>query len=171
MVKRRIIYDGFSLIEIMIVLGLFAMIGGLVVYNLDTLIKNYTHKSFESIFFEALRGARFEALTLQQPVYLRYDHELMAFYIENQSHTRLNIYSIISDDVLDPKDFAVEFFLRLPGESASHALKPEVSKVPLSHVLCTPQGYMPPFQVVLSQQNEKEILWVDPFSARKLTIF
>lgn len=162
---------GFTLIEVMIVLGFFALMGGLVVYNLDSLVKGYTQKTLESIFFEALKNARFQALKLQEPVYLRYDAELAEFFIENASHTCLNVYKIIADESWSPADIGVSFFLRLPGESVAHALKPKAGEVPLNHILCTPQGYTIPFQVVLRQGDFKETLWIDPFSTKKLTFF
>lgn len=160
------IRKAFTLLEVMIVLALFGLVAGLVIYNIEGLVRSYSEKTLEATFFEALRSARFEAIAQQAAMELRYDPEAASFLVENENQALVAAYSV--NKASGP--VGVEFFPRLPSLSLDEALRPKAGAFPLKMLLCTPQGYSPPVQVVLSEAGHTQSIWLDPFSAGTLSL-
>jgi prepilin-type N-terminal cleavage/methylation domain-containing protein len=156
--------SAFSIIEILIVLALFAVAAGLVVVNFDSLISSYTHQSAEGVFWNAFRKAREEAVARQKPILFKYDEAKRAFRLEDLQN------ELIAEFALDAKEapLKVSIFPRLPSNSIQEAKQPRPGEDALPFILCTAQGYSPPTMVTFEQDKILTHITLDPFSAGPL---
>lgn len=150
---------GFSLMEMLIVLALFALAASLVVTNFDSLIDSYKNKNAENILWEALEGARSEAIALQKSTHLLFDPEKQVFKIEDLEHNLLKEYPI-----KDQHTFKIDIHARLPSRSLGDARSPKASDEKLPFILFTAQGFSPPVMLTIEQNNIITHLTLDPFS-------
>lgn len=150
---------GFSLMEILIVLAIFALAGGLVVMNFDTLIDSYNNKSAEVTLWEALGSARSEAIALQKSTQLSFDSEKQIFKIEDLERNLIKEYPL-----KDQSPLKLTFHARLPSKSLDEARHPKPSDEKIPYILFTSQGYSPPAIITVEQNNIFKRLILDPFS-------
>jgi len=154
--------SGFSIIEILIVLGFFSLLAGLVVVNFDALVSSYTQKPIEAEFWEALAQTRQKAIENQIPAELSYDTEAHEFVIR-QAHEIEKIAIQGSTDSLK-----ITFHIRLPAKTIEEAFEPEMSEWPIAAISCDARGVCPPSGVVIEQSDGRIQAWIDPFSAMPL---
>lgn len=156
---QSIMRSGFSLMETLIVLALFALAGGLVVTNFDTLIDSYSNKSSESVLWEALAAARSEAIALQKSTQLSFDYDKQVFKIEDLERNLIKEYTL-----KDQSTLKLTFHARLPAKSLDEARHPKPSDEKIPYILFTSQGYSPPVILTVEKNNNFKRLILDPFS-------
>lgn len=100
---------GFSLIEILVVIGLIALAGGLVAINAKGILQGLGQEPVDRIFLKALREARFQAAFRKEATRLRYDDESAKLLIFNQDGAQIEEFS------LDDEDLRVTFEQVLPA--------------------------------------------------------
>src|SRR5262245_17069684 len=63
--------DGFTLLEVLVVIAIIALVGGLVYPRVDRMLDNVRFASAQGIIVAAAQGGRAEALRTDTPVHLR----------------------------------------------------------------------------------------------------
>ena len=74
---------GFTLIEILLVIGLILLIGSLAIYNVANLTRMRDDRSVEEVLLTAVREARYQASTTKELCWLSYDGEKGTFHISS----------------------------------------------------------------------------------------
>lgn len=150
---------GFSLIELILVIALIALVGGLMVVNANALLRGLGEEPVERILHNAVREARFQAGSLKEPVYLSYDEENGKLKI--QSSTGLDLPEFAFEEA--PGFPEIEFEQILPGMGLARASQDDV--IPIQHIVFRPDRSSTPFQVVVGDASTSFTLRYDPFSA------
>lgn len=157
--------SGFTLVEFLIILGLMAIVGGLVAMNVDSLISGLGDKPVERTFREALQEARFQSASLKETVRLRYDEEAAAFELFGESGSVLDQFPTRFRN--DPRELRIEFRQFLPSRGTSAESRPET--VELEAIAFRPDRSSTPFEVEFSFESQSFRLRFDPFSDSLLT--
>ncbi|MFP4165944.1 MAG: Tfp pilus assembly protein FimT/FimU [Opitutales bacterium] len=175
--------DGFTLIEILLVLGLIALAGSLVVTNFGSLLDRSGDSSVEEQLRSAVREARFIAARDRIATSLEYDPMSGSFNIRPASETAdISSDSADSADSVDsaiaaiayplPEPFdpegrgEIRFYLVPPAEGMRGSFSaPEETREPLAKVRFAPDRSSTPFVVEIdSGSGTPERLVFDPFS-------
>ncbi|NDV62507.1 prepilin-type N-terminal cleavage/methylation domain-containing protein [Puniceicoccales bacterium CK1056] len=151
---------GFTLIELIIVIALVALVGGLVVVNAEAIFRGLGEEPVDRILRKAVREARFQAAYLKEPVQLRFDEESVAFLLTGESGQTLKDFSTGLESSANELD--VEFEQLLPEEGLNRNASPDT--VEIETVTFRPDRSSTPFQVIIDQDGRPYTLRFDPFS-------
>ncbi len=157
--RRR---QGFTLIEIVLAIGLLVMLAGLVVINADAMLAGLGERPLPETLRKAVREARFLAAYNKEPVYLSYNRESGAFLITGAGKNVLASFptSLAGDDF----GAGVEFYQILPGRGLE---VPEIwncERRETSRVCFFPDRSSTPFEVDLRDGAYTLTCRYDPFS-------
>ncbi|QYY34368.1 prepilin-type N-terminal cleavage/methylation domain-containing protein [Ruficoccus sp. ZRK36] len=158
---------GFTLVEIVIVIGLLCMVTGLVVSNLENLLPAFQSTPLEVQFRKAVREARIKAATSNHPVYLRFDDVAEEFQVVDRAPAS---EEDMDAPVITNPEVTVEFF-PVPAEAEGGLGR--TSDVdwdePLPQLQFHPSGVSQPAQVRFRwRTGEESVLSLDPFSSGPL---
>lgn len=156
---------GFSLIEIIVTLALIALVAGLMVTNLGSVIQGLGTPPLPETLHKAVQEARYQAAATKQTVYLRFDPETAYFRIAGENGSELGA---IGTDY-DPGDRAVEVVFEqiLPSEGLSSLGRTERVEIP--YVRFHPDRSSTPFVVNLRYDGDASTHRYDPFSDLELS--
>lgn len=151
---------GFTLIELIIVIALIALIGGLVAINAEALLRGLGDEPVERIFQKAVREARFQAAYLKEATELRYDEERAAFDIHTATGRGLASFP----SGLEPDDPSVEILFEqiLPEEGLTR--NSVLDTIEVEAVTFRPDRSSTPFQVIFDFGPTTFTQRFDPFS-------
>lgn len=151
---------GFTLIELIIVIALVALIGGLMAINAESILRGLGDEPVERIFQKAVREARFQAAYLKESTELRYDEESAAFEIHTGSGRGLASFP----SGLEPEDPSVEIIFEqiLPEEGLNR--NSVLNTIEVSAVTFRPDRSSTPFQVIFDLGQTTFTQRFDPFS-------
>lgn len=152
---------GFSLIELLIVIGLIAMVGGLVVINAQAILSGLGEEPVDRILQKAVREARFQAAYLKEPVRLRFDEESMAFTITGEAGNALGRFPT---GLSESASLEITFEQILPEEGLFRSNRLRTLEIPA--VVFRPDRSSTPFQVTIEQDRASSGFTqrYDPFS-------
>ena len=151
---------GFTLIELIVVIALIALVGGLVVVNARGFLGGLGEEPVDRILQKAVREARFQAASLKEPVYLYYLREEAILSVETENGSRLADFQLTE---APPESFQLDFsqVLPVPGLSSSDYTE----SVPISRVVFRPDRSSTPFVVSIRLPGMTFTQRFDPFSS------
>lgn len=149
------------MVEIMVVLGLIAMVGGLIVINANAFLRGLGAEPVGETFRKAVREARFQAAHLQQTVRLTYDRGEAALRLNSSSGQSLHAFPL--DRTGDSAEYDISFSQLLPFEGLSPQNTPETA--PTEAVFFRPDRSSTPFRVHFETPEDSFSQQFDPFSA------
>lgn len=161
---RKVRRGGFSLIEILVALALIALVSGLFVANLDTLLRELGPDPLDRQLHRAIQEARYQAAARKETVLLRYDGETATFFLTTASGVEVET----RETGLDPRREPMEliFYQRLPGTGLRGSGRQE--RVEIEVIRFRPDRSSTPFSVELRLDGERTTLDYDPFSDLEL---
>lgn len=150
---------GFSLIELIIVIALIALVGGLVAINAQAILSGLGDEPVERILQKAVREARFQAAYLKEATTLRYDPERLAFDIHSAGGRGLATFPT---GLEEQADLEIVFEQILPEEGLSRTRSANTAEI--AAVVFRPDRSSTPFQVTIDQGPTRFTQRFDPFS-------
>ena len=158
--------NAFTLIEIMLALGLMALIAGIAVVHAGNLLEGLGERPVAQILQQSVRHARFLAASQKEAAYLRFDPDTTDFLISND---RGEIQGRIPTGY-EPGDSApsVTFYKLLPetGIGPGSAFGREHKEV--HRVTFHPDRSSTPFLAVIKNGEQETTHHYDPFSDAEL---
>ncbi len=153
---------GFTIIEVVMVLGLLAMISGLVIINANAIFRGFEERPLPDILRKVVRDARFQAAKNREPVFLDFDVEKSEFHISNRENNVLQ--AIPTGYPVDDPDLEIIFYQILPerGTSSFRNFSPNRKKT--TYLIFHPDRSSTPFEVELNYDEERSVHRFDPFS-------
>ena len=153
---------GFSLIEILMVLGLIALTSGLVVINANTIFGGFQDRPLPDILRKVVREARFLAAKNREPVFVSFDSENSEFLITNRENSILE--SISTGYPADDPDLEVILYQILPERGTSSFRGLSTDRKSVAYLVFHPDRSSTPFEVALRYGEEHSLHRYDPFS-------
>ena len=150
----------FTLVEILIVLGLIALVGGLIVLNAGAFLRGLGQEPVEETFRKAVREARFQAAYHKETVALSYDPEEAGLLINGPTGNSLATFAL---EVGDANDVDLEFEQRLPFQGLNQLGESETA--PAAMVFFRADRSSTPFNVRFELDRTSFTQRYDPFSA------
>ncbi|HKJ89857.1 MAG TPA: prepilin-type N-terminal cleavage/methylation domain-containing protein [Oceanipulchritudo sp.] len=151
---------GFTLIEIIIVIALMALMGGLIVINAQAILRGLGDEPVERILLKAVREGRFQAAYLKEPTQLRYDEERASFDIHTVNGRGLAAFPTGMED--SDSRLEVLFEQVLPDRGLFRSNTRETAEIPA--VTFRPDRSSTPFQVRIEYGSVDFTQRFDPFS-------
>jgi prepilin-type N-terminal cleavage/methylation domain-containing protein len=151
---------GFTLIELIIVIALIALVGGLVVINAEAIFRGLGEEPVDRILRKAVREARFQAAYLKEPVQLSFEEEDAVFLVTGAGGQSLARFETGLEDTTN--DLYVEFEQILPEEGLNRNNSPETAEIDV--VTFRPDRSSTPFQAIIDEDRWSYTLRFDPFS-------
>lgn len=149
---------GFTLIELIIVIGLIALIGGLITINAEAILRGLGDEPVDRILQKAVREARFQAAYLKESTRLRYDEERASFDIHSVTGRGLASFPTgMEDDSLE-----IVFEQILPSRGLFEVTREETAEI--EAVVFRPDRSSTPFQVIIDTGPVAFTQRYDPFS-------
>ena len=150
---------GFTLIELILVIALIALVGGLMVVNARAILGGLGEEPVEQVLQDAVREARFQAASLKQPVLLSYNEENGTFDVRSDTGAELAAFAATGSGTFP----GVEFEQILPAEGIAASSREET--VVIARVVFRPDRSSTPFQATIEEGTNAFTLRYDPFSA------
>ena len=150
---------GFTLIELILVIALIALVGGLMVINAQAILRGLGEEPVDRILQKAVREARYQAASMKEPAFLFYDEERGQLQVFSETGRQLASFSVTGGE-----DFPeIEFEQILPGWGTDGSGRDETAEI--EQVVFRPDRSSTPFQVTVSEGMQSFTLRYDPFSA------
>lgn len=159
---RLIQAKAFTLVEMMLALGIFTLIAGLVITNINTILSSLDEKSLPQILKSAVRESRYLAAIRKEPAYLGFDDEIKKFIITDIDGQILDTFDCGYKD--GSHDIEVAFFQILPERGMFYHSSQEQESEQVIWIIFHPDRSSTPFYVSLDYNEEKSIHYFDPFS-------
>lgn len=150
---------GFTLIELILVIALIALVGGLMVVNARAILSGLGEEPVDRILQKAVREARYQAASLKEPAYLIYDEESGSLEVLSGTGTKLAAFPT-AEGTEFPE---IEFEQILPASGLDGFGRDETA--PVNQVVFRPDRSSTPFQAIISEGVRSFTLRYDPFSA------
>ena len=144
------------------VLGLLAMISGLVIINANAIFRGFEERPLPEILRKVVRDARFHAAKNREPVFLEFNVEKSEFHITNREY---NVLQAISTGYpVDDPNLEIVFYQILPerGTSSFRNFSSDRQKTP--YLIFHPDRSSTPFVVELDYDEEHSVHRFDRFS-------
>lgn len=151
---------GFTLIELIIVIALVALVGGLVVVNAEAIFRGLGEEPVDRILRKAVREARFQAAYLKEPVQLAFEEEGARFLLTGSGGQKLADFPTGLNGTSD--NLSIEFEQILPEEGLNRNSTPETMEIEV--VTFRPDRSSTPFQALIDEDVRPYVLRFDPFS-------
>lgn len=164
---------GFTLVEIVIVIGLLSLVTGLVVANVETLLPAFQSTPLEVKFRQAAREARIAAAISNRPAYLRFDAAAEEFRVIEKSATAAPEGGEASPDLSASPyytpEVTVDFFPIAAEEQGVIGGSGRGADEPVTELAFHPSGTSTPARIVIRwRTGEESVLTLDPFSSGPL---
>lgn len=151
---------GFTLIELIIVIGLIALVGGLIVVNAQAILRGLGAEPVDRILQKAVREARFQAAYLKESTELRFSDEQKSFLILGANGGNLASFNTGAGN--ESTRLEVEFEQILPEQGLMRAGAADTA--PIEAVTFRPDRSSTPFLVRVYEGPRQFTLRFDPFS-------
>lgn len=154
---------GFTLLEIILVLGLIAFAGAIVVANFGAMAERGDRLSPEETVKAAVRQARFTAAAERAPSGLRFDEESGELVVEASGGSEAKRFALTE---ADGSKVEVRFYLTPATEGLAPMREPADSRLPGAQVVFAPDRSSNPFVVELDtgEGTDRRMVF-DPFSS------
>ncbi len=159
---------GFSLIEIILVLGLTALAATAMIVNLASLVDREDTLTTEETLFAAVRKARFIAASERTTTQLRFDKESNRLQISSNKN---EVESFELDDSFkEDRSAEIRFYLIPASRGLAPARDPDRTNLETKTVEFAPDRSSSPFVVEIDLgSGTPERLQIDPFSSLQIT--
>lgn len=154
---------GFSLIEIIIVIGLIALVAGLVITGAGGVLRGLGERPVDEILTQAVREARYQAAMQKETMRLRYDEEAARFIVESETGQQVKAFPT----GYDPENVDVSFFQILPHRGTTRSGFMNLS--PLDAPRFRPDRSATPFEAEIRVYDTTSRHRYDPFSDIELS--
>ena len=167
MIKKRRSqrFDGFSLIEVLLVLALVGVLAGLVAGNAGAFIKGAQFEPPSRVLKKAILDAIYEASESKELIYLTYIQETATFRVSNKFGTEINSHKIFKGEWEAEHDLPEIIFKAIgPGSGLDGGTsiydegRLVLTKIPFHY------GSSVPFMTQIRFMDEMQELQFDPFS-------
>ena len=161
---QRSARQGFSLVEIVLVVGLIALVAGMIVSNIGVIADRGNEQSTEEIVKAAIRSARFEAAHSRSVTSLRFNDE--TGQLELSAEGGENSSFALGDDFARGGRSSVRFYLVPSSEGLDAPEDPSRTRMETSMVQFAPDRSSSPFVLEIDYgSGSPERLIFDPFSS------
>jgi prepilin-type N-terminal cleavage/methylation domain-containing protein len=150
---------GFTLIELIIVIALITLAGGLIVVNARAILSGLGEEPVERTLQKAIREARYKAASLKEPTLLRYDEDTGMLEIFSETGAELATFKTTSGERFPE----IEFEQILPEEGLGGGSR--AAFAPIDRIVFRPDRSSTPFKVTITEDSSFFSLHYDPFSA------
>lgn len=158
--NRLRVSRGFTIIEIVLVLGLMALAGSLMIANFASIADRGGKLNAEESLRAAIRQARFDAASERTIVSLSYDKESGSLALSSGANYPLG------PEFSENGQNEIRFYLVPPTRGFSPYSDPELTKLEATEVLFSPDRSSSPFVVdIYTGGGTPERLIFDPFSS------
>jgi prepilin-type N-terminal cleavage/methylation domain-containing protein len=151
---------GFTLIELIIVIALIALVGGLVVVNAQAILRGLGEEPAERVFQKAVREARYQAASLKESVFLKFDGDEAAISVVSENGAVLATFRLADDS--GRQQPSIEFEQVLPGMGLDPG---RGDTTPVDALVFRPDRSSTPFAVTFDLGPAVFTQRYDPFSA------
>jgi len=154
----------FTLIEMLMVLGLMGILTGIVVVNADALFKGLGTEPLDETLRRAVREARYQAASKKTEVHLHFDAQSAQFTISDAGGQVLsNVESDYSEGEVE-----VTFFRLQPAKGIGIMARTETEARPVRFVRFNPDRSSTVFETHLRYDGLESRHRYDPFSSIEL---
>ena len=157
--------DGFTLIEVLLVLALVGVLAGLVAGNVGAFIRGAQFEPPSRVLKKAILDAIYEASESKNPTFLSYNEENALFKVSNSIGSELSVYPVYKNDWKEVYESPEVVFSAIGPESGTDggsSIYGEdelvLNRIPFHY------GSSVPFLVQIRFRGENEELRFDPFS-------
>jgi Tfp pilus assembly protein FimT len=158
--KRPRLAAGFSLIEIVMVLGLIAVAGSIVIANFASMVDRGDTQTTQELIHASVRKARFIAASSRNITTLRFDKDTGSLQVSEVDSIALNA------DFGKGGPAEIRFYLVPPAQGLEQFPDAERTRLETSEVRFAPDRSSSPFVVEIdSGSGNPERLVFDPFSS------
>lgn len=158
--KRNRLRDGFTIIEIVLVLGLIALAGAVVVTNFSSMADRGGQLTTEETIQAAIRRARFVAASERALITLSFDEKAGALRLSNDEHFELG-----PEYGANGKS-EIRFYLVPPAEGLSPYADPSKTRLETSEISFAADRSSSPFVVEIDNgSGTPDRVVFDPFSS------
>lgn len=160
--------DAFTLIEMLIVIGLIALFSTLLVVNLDSLLRQSESEAVQGAFWLAVRDARTTALLERRPQALRFDEKEAKFLVDDLPLGRTKSFAIDRSQWAPDTRLEVALKKRLPPSQFSLVQGEVVDLRDIPSVGFFPDGTCLPFVLSLRVRDFERTIEIDPWTGTEL---
>lgn len=156
--------QGFSLIEVVLVVGLIALVAGMMVANIGVIAERSDSRSAEDLVRAAIRTARFDAAHSRTITALRFNKDLGQLQIRSESGTQHSID--LGEEFARRGPSTIRFYLVPASEGLTPPTDASRSQLETNTVYFAPDRSSSPFAIEIdygSGSPERQIF--DPFSS------
>ena len=162
--------NGFSLIEIILVLALIAIASSLIISNSSSLLENKKSIKNEDILLESIRYARIQAAKNQSIIDLFFDKDTETLIVKKNLNT-LKTFLLNARSDENTKDITILFHLKKPANGLDDFETNNRSSILLNKVSFDSDRSSTPFFVTIRSESEiDQIIQIDPFSHYPINI-
>ncbi|MGJ8650098.1 MAG: pilus assembly FimT family protein [Opitutaceae bacterium] len=163
--NRTRVSRGFSIIEIILVLGLIALAGSLMIANFASMADRGGKLNTEESLRAAIRQARFDAASERTIVRLSVDKESGSLVLSSGATYPLG------PEFSENGQSEIRFYLVPPSRGLSPYSDPEQTKLETTEVLFAPDRSSSPFVVdIYTGNGTPERMVFDPFSSLRRSV-
>ena len=164
---RRPLTGAFTIIEIIMAIGLIALLTSVVIINVDSIFKAFDDRPLSVVLTEAVREARFQSAKTKQQAYLEFDWESSRLLVKGSNNAILSEFPT----GYPPEDplLSITLYQLTPERGNSAARRFGSARRPVSRVTFDPDRSSTPFEVELKYGMEESLHRYDPFSDTEIT--
>ncbi|MGC6456498.1 MAG: pilus assembly FimT family protein [Coraliomargaritaceae bacterium] len=156
--------SGFSLVEILLVIGLLALASGMIVSNAIGIAERGNELPADQIIKAAIRSARFEAARKGRITELSYDRENGQLTVQSDSGEPIHFE--LGENFAENGPGEIEFRLIPPARGMEKYPDPYEDGIETKRIRFAPDCSSQPFSVQIDYgTGSPEILAFDPFSS------
>jgi prepilin-type N-terminal cleavage/methylation domain-containing protein len=152
---------GFTLIELIVIIALIALAGGLVAINAEAILRGLGEEPVDRILQKAVREARFQAASLKSPVTLRYDEEDGLLEVYSETGSLLASFPTLPED--SDAFPGIEFEQILPVRGLDDLDR--FDTITIDRVVFRPDRSSTPFRVLVDEGGDSYTQRYDTFSS------
>ena len=152
--------SGFTIVEIVLVIGLIALAASIMIVNLNSIIDQGDTVNAEESLVAAIRKARYLAASERQIVSIRFHEETGTLKLSNDETFALG------PDFGEDARGDVRFYLVQPAEGLDELTQPEDATIQVDEIQFAPDRSSSPFVAELDKGlGRPERILFDPFSS------
>lgn len=157
---------GFTILEILLVFFLIALIGTVLIVNIDSVLRDQDEATVERAFWDASREARLQSLLTRQPVVLTYDFENSYFNIRTASGSLAQFPANAVTQSGDP--ITIRFVQERPKSELVLIRGRLIDTYPIEEVIFYPDGSCTSFWVEVESGGNVRQIRIDPWTGAEM---
>jgi len=152
----------FTLIEIVMAIGLIALLTSVVIINVDSIFNAFEDRPLSVILKQAVREARFQSAKNKEPVHLEFDWESSRLLVKSANNAILGDFptGYPAEDPL----LSITLYQLAPERGIASNSRTGPVRRPVPRVTFDPDRSSTPFEVELKYGLDQSLHRYDPFS-------